>query len=568
MASKNNLISLTLLSCFSLTMSSLISASPEIRPIQGTALQDLQHQMETLINQAQEEGTVRVIVELKPETMDMPSMEALFPDAYADLVTDIQEKIFEQFEQAEDLWAFKSVPMFSGKLNAKDLAMLAHSPNINAIHEDRLNALNLDESVSHIGGHTLHDLGYSGAGQTVAILDTGIDRTHPDFGTRIVAEACFSTNDNKEGFTSSCPFNSRSASGYGSAGPCEAENCDHGTHVAGIAAGRYGVAKDANIISVQVFSEIYDDSQCSQYGYSSPCILTLTSDLIRGLEYVYELRHDYQIAAVNLSIGGGYAEETCNDDLRTAIIDKLTAENIAVIAASGNESFTDGMGAPACISSAISVGATDLSDTVADFSNSGAQLDLLAPGVNILSSISSDSRGRKSGTSMAAPHVAGAFAVLKSKVPDSSIADVYQALRETGVRVEDYRNGLVRPRIQIDAAIDRLIESENDDGEKVSDGIALLAPASSTDSAKPHFIWSPVSQADSYFVTILDELDNVVIQGGISAQTAGCSVHGDCSATIAQPLARKASYRWWVEAYDSYGNFVTSSQPGQFYITP
>jgi subtilisin family serine protease len=145
-----------------------------------------------------------------------------------------------------------------------------------------------------------------------------------------------------------------------------------------------------------------------------------------------------------------------------AVIVNLRSRGIATIIASGNEGNTDGLSFPACISSAISVGSTGSSgpgvvrDAVSDFSNSSPSLHLLAPGDLINSSIPGGGFMGKPGTSMAAPHVAGAWAILKSKSPTASVDQILSALTSTGIPITDNRNGIVKPRIQVDAAINAL----------------------------------------------------------------------------------------------------------------
>jgi subtilisin family serine protease len=229
--------------------------------------------------------------------------------------------------------------------------------------------------------------------------------------------------------------------------------------VAGIAAGKgesfSGVAPDAALIAIQVFSQ-FNATQCSS---SVPCAKSYPSDQIKGLERIYELRTTYPIAAVNMSLGSGKYTSPCDGDPRKPIIDQLRAAGIVTVIAAGNSYYSDALGAPACISSAISVGSTgDGSggaevDVVSYFSNSASFLTLLAPGSVITSALAGGGFITMNGTSMAAPHVAGAWAVLKSKKPDATIDEVQAALVNTGRPVVDERNGLTKPRIQVDQAL-------------------------------------------------------------------------------------------------------------------
>ena len=230
---------------------------------------------------------------------------------------------------------------------------------------------------------------------------------------------------------------------------CE-DDCDHGTHVAGIAAGKNGsfagntfsgVAKDASIIAIQVFSRFDNGGFC---GGSSPCVLSYTSDQIRGLERVYALRNTYKIASANMSIGGTTYTSPCdavNITLKDAIND-LRDAGIATVIASGNNGETNAISFPGCISSAVSVGNTTKQDVVSSFSNSAYFLSLLAPGSSITSSVPGTGYEAWNGTSMAAPHVAGAWAVLRQANPDAGVTGVLDALQATGVPVIDMRSEL------------------------------------------------------------------------------------------------------------------------------
>jgi len=264
---------------------------------------------------------------------------------------------------------------------------------------------------------------------------------------------------------------SGSAMPYG--GTCPGGECDHGTHVAGIVAGKgvsySGVAKDASLIAIQVFSR-FPAASC---GSATPCVMAYTSDIISGLQRVYALRTTYNIAAVNMSLGGGqyFDQAACDTDnvsIRAAI-ENLRSVNIASVISSGNSGYTDSMGAPGCISGAVSVGATwdaagstnncaghnlgaSMVNQIACYSNSASFLNLLAPGSLIASSIPYAAYSNYQGTSMAAPHVAGAWALLKQKKTTLTVTEGLNALTSTGVPVTDPRNGIVKPRIQINAA--------------------------------------------------------------------------------------------------------------------
>ena len=423
-----------------------------------------------LLNEVERTGKLRVIIQLDLDTMpegkilnraDIASQRNRIRTRQDELVNKLGISAIRQIKK------FKYIPYLTMELDKQRLEQAYADPSIKYIYEDKLLKPSLDTSVPLIGADTAWDEGYTGSGQVIAILDTGVDATHPFLSGKVVDGACFSTNYSSIGAVSLCPNGQSSQDGVAAADPnttmCD-NDCDHGTHVAGIAAGNdpslsgityNGVAKYANIIAIQVFTRVNDTDTCDG---ESTCILSFTSDLIKGLERVYELRSGYNIAAVNMSLGGGRFSGVCDDDdpAMKAAIDQLRAAGIATVVASGNDSYTDGISTPACISSAISVGATTDADSVASFSNSAGILDLLAPGTYIRSSIPGGGTAVYSGTSMATPHVAGAFAILRSKDNAASVSDILFALKSSGIPITDNRNAIRKPRIQVDAALQRL----------------------------------------------------------------------------------------------------------------
>jgi len=171
------------------------------------------------------------------------------------------------------------------------------------------------------------------------------------------------------------------------------------------------------------------------------------------------LRTTYAFAAVNMSLGGGLFSSNCDDEPYKPFIDNLRAVGIATVVASGNDGSTDQLSAPACISTAVSVGATTKDDQVAYFSNVTPFLSLFAPGDEIISSYPGGQFAVASGTSMAAPHVAGAWAILKQAAPAAGVDEILQALANTGLMITDPRagTGTARPRIQVDLALSALL---------------------------------------------------------------------------------------------------------------
>jgi subtilisin family serine protease len=426
---------------------------------------DLPRKFEELMAKAQQLGSVRIIVGFR--------LEDYRPDAELNDFgqTDQRAKIKEMqsllLESVSDFAVsnvkqFDYIPFMALEVSAEALAELRRSPEIISLNEDGEQRMHLLQSVPLIGGPNAWAAGFTGQGRTVAILDTGVDKTHPFFNNRIVSEACYSTNSGT--ISSFCPGGVSSSTAAGSGINCsvsQIDGCSHGTHVAGIAAGGNpqingaGVAKNANIIAMQVFSR---QTNCGSD--PSPCATGITTDQISALERVYALRTTFNIDAVNLSLGSGQYTSTCDtvDPAYKTIIDNLRSAGIATVISSGNNGYSNALSFPACISTAISVGSTHdgsagFPDIVSDFSNSAIFLTLLAPGEVITSSVPGGTYGDKQGTSQAAPHVAGAFAVLKQKFPTDTVTQILTRLKYSGVMVFDPENGIGKPRIKIDTAL-------------------------------------------------------------------------------------------------------------------
>jgi hypothetical protein len=162
-------------------------------------------------------------------------------------------------------------------------------------------------------------------------------------------------------------------------------------------------------------------------------------------------------------VGAAKFTSPCDEQeaARKAAIDNLRSVGIATIAASGNDGFTDGINAPACISTAVSVGSTTKADIVSSFSNSASFLSLLAPGQSITSSVPGGAFAPGSGTSFAVPHVAGAWAVLKQKKPTATVTEVLDALTSTGLPITDPKNGIVKPRIRVNQALQTFLSTSS-----------------------------------------------------------------------------------------------------------
>lgn len=286
----------------------------------------------------------------------------------------------------------------------------------------------LTESIPFIGANVPYDLNYKGQDSYVVIIDTGVDSTHPFLQGRVALEACFSAK---------CPNGSTSMVGLGAAKPVHW----HGTHVAGIVAGSnsgfHGVAPQAKIIAINVF-----DLSVGAYD----------NDIIKALNWVNSISSDYNITSINMSLGGNIPFTTSCDNYipeMTSAIKSLKDLNIATVVSSGNN-YAYGMSAPACISHSVSVAAvyTDTS-SITDFSNVNKYTTLSAPGFRITSSSSGTAYQSASGTSMAAPFVAGAFAVYRSKFGVQSVDKVVLDFISASKASKDASTNLSVPRLDL-----------------------------------------------------------------------------------------------------------------------
>jgi len=412
---------------------------------------------------ARDAGTARVIVELAVPNITQLSRTAIdagTPQAAAQADQALSASIQAVREQTLNLLAgsahrvnrvYNTIPFVALNVSEPALQKLRNSGLVRGIEEDTVERATLDGTVDIVGASTAWAKGFDGSGQYVAILDTGIRATHDMFAGKDIVEACFSSGqDGDAGNGGDCPNGSSSQKGAGSAAiHAGSPNSDHGTHVAGIATGNdpneplFGVARGADILAVQVFSQFFNTVDCDPNGaVAQDCVKSIVSDQVAALDWVFSERNNYTIASVNMSLGGGkYNDQTtCDTDQasRKAAIDNLRGAGIATVVASGNDGNCNGISTPACISSAIAVGSVDNSDTEAGSSNFDSNLlDLYAPGVSVRSATggSDSSYGNKSGTSMATPHVAGAWAIMKEIDGAATVAAVLSDLQNNGASV-------------------------------------------------------------------------------------------------------------------------------------
>ncbi|MFI7276322.1 S8 family serine peptidase [Streptomyces sp. NPDC049879] len=279
----------------------------------------------------------------------------------------------------------------------------------------------LAESVPQIGAPEAWEAGYDGTGVTIAVLDTGISSTHPDVADHVVAAENFSDSEDTE------------------------DRDGHGTHVASTATGTgaqsggtyTGVAPGADLINAKVLDD---------YGYG------WDSDIVEGMQWAVDQGADI----VSMSLGG---TATPGLDLLEEAVDSLSASSDTLfVVASGNEGPDAGtVGSPGTAASALTVGAVDKQDVLAEFSSAGPTVgdgfvkpDVTAPGVDIAAAGAegaaiwdygtpvTDGYVALNGTSMATPHVSGAAALLAQAHPDWDGEQIKAALTSSAVSTGDY----------------------------------------------------------------------------------------------------------------------------------
>lgn len=324
------------------------------------------------------------------------------------------------------------------EVSLQELNQLKKNTNVESIVESHPISALLQDSVPLINATQVWpmqvlNINLTGTNETICIIDSGINFLHGDLIGK--NKSCIIDCFNKV-----CVENCSLADDNG-----------HGTHVAGIAAaslGINGVAPNASLIGIKVLGSD---------GLGSGNDL----DLSRAIDYC--ISKNVSVISMSLGTGSLYTED-CSSLMGswTDSINSAFAKNISVIASSGNDGNTLKISSPACIKNTTSVGATDKSDVIASYSNRNTITDLLAPGGSsgnqINSTSSSGGYTSKYGTSMSAPHVAGAFAIIRQafKLMNNRTPtplEIQNILNSTGKIIYDSATGINFSRINIYSAV-------------------------------------------------------------------------------------------------------------------
>ena len=335
---------------------------------------------------------------------------AVVPDSYIVKYTQTPVNDFSPTLNIEDY--YPHIDAYSIKADFKSFSSLLRNDNIEYIepnkivhlfHETQPNVpswglARLSQEELEIQDYTYPSV--AGIGETVYVLDTGLLDSHPEFGGRA-----------KQIYT---------APGVG-------ENIDcngHGTHVAGTIGGELtGVAKKTTVLGVKVLS-------CNGSG--------TTASVLNGMEFILN-QPGNTTKIINMSLGGG----------RSRAIDDLIAnsQNALFVVAAGNSNTDACTGSPSGSQGALTVAASDSRDQKALFSSYGACVDIIAPGVDITAPYIPGGFRALSGTSMAAPHVAGIAAVIQSQTPARDAATLKQTIISLGLREKLSGLDIITPNI-------------------------------------------------------------------------------------------------------------------------
>jgi subtilisin family serine protease len=389
---------------------------------------------------------------------------------------------------------FQFTPALAGRMTKAALERIELDPNVRSVQLDHQGAGQFHEGAPALGADQVQSIyKLTGKGVRVAVLDTGIDTTHPDLSDAVVAQHCFTQNG-------CAPLNLNE-------GTSAEDDNGHGSGVAGIIASRGKVGPIGYAPGVEIVAVKVNDSKDTGRD----------SDWLAGLDWVYANLATLNVNIVNLSFGTTMLfgpECDLREPALTTAISNLVNAGVSVFASSGNNGSATMITIPACTTGVIAVGATydsDLGmqpasgatylaqlgnvfpncsdkqtaqDQVTCFTNSSSRLDLLAPGASITSDTLKGATQTSYGTSQATPAAAGVAALMLECNPTLTPAQIKQALVSSGKRVVDPKNKLSFPVVRALAAV-QLVCPDLDAGAAMPPLIADAGVIAAQDGAVP-----------------------------------------------------------------------------------
>jgi subtilisin family serine protease len=328
---------------------------------------------------------------------------------------------------------------YAARMSDQAAARIAGDPRVTSVERDHVvtaTAQTLPTGIDRIDGERSSTVSGNGSGSVdvdVAVIDTGIDVDHPDLNVQ-GGKNCQSGRSYDDGN-------------------------GHGTHVAGT----IGAKDDGNgVVGVAPGARLWAVRVLNNQGSGS------WSSIICGIDWVTAQAGTIEVA--NMSLGGSGTDGSCSSSSLHAAICRSVGAGVTYVVAAGNSSANASTFVPAAYDQVITVSAladfdgqpgggapatcrSDVDDTFADFSNYGADVDLIAPGVCILSTWRGGGYNTISGTSMASPHVAGAAALYAAGNPGASPAQVRSGLQAAGTTdwaVTTDRDATHEPLLNVD----------------------------------------------------------------------------------------------------------------------
>ena len=455
--------------------------------------------------QAEDEDYLPIIVMLRPERKSSKRQ-------------DMQEETIGDLTRTKNERGFEVINGFSADVKNKkkyiksNLERLRDNGDVVGVYADRVVSLpepdtltaKLETSTQSLGANYIWSTGYSGSGVVVAIIDSGIDYTHPDLGNCTNITSC-----------------TKVSGGYDFVNQDDDPMDDqgHGTHCAGIVAAngtKLGVAPNATLLAVKVLNSTGDGT---------------SSQIMHGMDWAFNNNAD----VMSMSLGGARVP---NDgrDVWAIVADSLVDMGAVIVVAAGNDGpGTGGVSSPGCSHRVITVGAVNdkgtipvSDDDIIDFSNRGPSAfgrldpDLSAPGVYINSSVPTgacelcDASGYDSlsGTSMATPHVSGAIALMLEKDASLAPAEIRARLMNSAYNLSanhTFEKGAGLLNITAVMSYDSYLWAENDDRWEVT----IFPGNNHTGTLKLQNANATASRQFSSF-TIIDDLTDIEGDNSIS----------------------------------------------------
>lgn len=401
-------------------------------------------------------GRVEVLVKLKEQSLSKAkasseSHKAQIHSLQNSVLSILNRHDFQLHHQ------YRTIPGLSGLLFESGLRKLQDHPQVESIMIDMAGQGGLLQSVPAVQADVVHNMGFSGQGIVVGVLDSGVNLNHVDLKEDIVHQYHF--------------LNRGTNVGTGAA-----DLHGHGSNVTGIVTSdgklvAKGVAPDAQIVAIRVLDE-------NNRGW--------VSDWIAGVDYIVANNDSLKVAVINMSLvtDAQYSQANCDgpQSLFASAVRVAKGLGIVIFASSGNTGSTTSMTAPACLSDVVAVGAVYDSDlgrepnsgtyrtlfgsswptcadettsgqTLACFTSRNESLDLIAPGSRITSTGLAGVASTFRGTSQASPHAAGVAALMLQKDLSLSPDEIVSILKNSSVQVQDPVTGLSFPLLNALEAI-------------------------------------------------------------------------------------------------------------------